>query len=173
MVYIRNRCWSSGCGGIPTELVTGYQPILINLRVFGCHAYVHIDVSLKAKFGDKAWKCIFVGCAFDSLAWLVYNQVTRHVIRSKNVIFDEAWYDSLPSSSGPQIPEGDDYGDDYHIDSPPEFQAPTTESSDVQEENLDVPTRAMQLELERLDRISDNPRSRSERSTSNNLHVKC
>jgi hypothetical protein len=98
MVYIRNRCWSSGSDGIPTDLVTGHQPTLSNLRVFGCPAYVHIDVSLRAKFGDKAWKGIFVGYAFDSSAWLVHNPVTRHVIRSRNVIFDEAWRDSLPST---------------------------------------------------------------------------
>jgi hypothetical protein len=91
MVYIRNRCWSSRSGKISTELVTGYQPNLINLRVFGRPAYVHIDVSLRAKFGDKAWKGIFVGYAFDFLAWLVYNPVTRHVIRNRNVIFDETW----------------------------------------------------------------------------------
>jgi hypothetical protein len=60
MVYIRNRCWSSGANGIPIELVTGDLPNLNNLRVFGCPAYVHIDVSLRKKFGDKAWKGVFV-----------------------------------------------------------------------------------------------------------------
>ncbi len=38
MVYIRNRCRSSGSYGIPLELVTGKVPNLINLRVFGCPA---------------------------------------------------------------------------------------------------------------------------------------
>ena len=89
MVYIRNRCWSSRFEGIPVELVTGERPDLSNLRVFGCPAYIHIDVSLRNKFGDKAWKGTFVGYAFDSLALLIYNPVTRHVIRSKNVVFDE------------------------------------------------------------------------------------
>jgi hypothetical protein len=163
MVYIRNRCWSSVSDGIPSELVTGHQPNLSNLRVFGCPAYVYIDVSLRTKFGDKAWKGIFVGYAFDSLAWLVYNPVTRHVIRSKNVIFDEAWRDSLPSSPGPPIPEDDDYGDDYEIVFPHEPQA-TPENSDAQADNFDVPTRLEQLERDRLDRIIDNPRSRSERA---------
>ncbi len=65
MVYIRNRCWSSGSNGIPLELVTGKVPIVSNLRVFGCPTYVHIDVFLKKKFGDKAWKGVFVGYAFD------------------------------------------------------------------------------------------------------------
>jgi len=36
------------------ELVTGEQPDLSNLRVLGCHAYVHIDSSLRKKLGNKA-----------------------------------------------------------------------------------------------------------------------
>jgi hypothetical protein len=83
MFYIRNRCWSSVFGKIPTELVTGDQPNLSNLRVFGCPAYVHIDVSLRAKFGDKAWKGIFVGYAFDSPAWLVYKQPSYKALHSQ------------------------------------------------------------------------------------------
>ena len=72
------------------KLVTGERPdILSNLRVFGCPAYVHIDASLRKKFRDKAWKGIFVGYAFDSPAWMIYNPVTRHVIRSRNVVFDD------------------------------------------------------------------------------------
>jgi len=109
-------------------------------------------------------KGIFARYAFDSLAWLVYNPATRHVIRSTNAVFDETWRDSLTSSPGPPIPEDDDYDDDYEIVSPLEPQAPTTESNDVQEGNPDVPTRVMQLELERLDNITDNPRSRSEKA---------
>jgi hypothetical protein len=97
MVYIKNRYWSSGSEGIPVELVTNEKPDLSNLGIFGCPAYVHIDASLRKKFGDKAWKVIFVGYAFDSPAWLVYNPATRHVIRSRNVVFDETWRDTIPS----------------------------------------------------------------------------
>jgi len=73
MVYIRNRYWLSGSNGVPLELVTGKAPNLSNLRlrVFGCPTYVHIDVSLRKKFGYKAWKDMFVGYAFDSPTWLV------------------------------------------------------------------------------------------------------
>jgi hypothetical protein len=39
---------------ILVELVTGERPDLSNLRVFGCPAHVHIDASLRKKFGDKA-----------------------------------------------------------------------------------------------------------------------
>ena len=73
---------------MPVEIVTGERPDLSNLRVFGCPAYVHIDASLREKLGDKAWKGTFVGYAFDSPAWLIYNPTTRHAIQSRNVVFD-------------------------------------------------------------------------------------
>ncbi len=82
MLYITNRGWSSGSNGIPFELVTGKVPNLINLRVFGRPAYVHFDVSLREKIGDNAWKGVFIGYAFDSHALLVYNPITKRVIRS-------------------------------------------------------------------------------------------
>ena len=77
MVYIRNRCWSSGSKGIPVELVTGEKLDMSNLRIFGCPAYVHIDPSLRTKLGDKAWKCIFVGYVRLRLSRVARLQ-TRH-----------------------------------------------------------------------------------------------
>jgi hypothetical protein len=56
---------------MPLELVTGKVPNLSNLRVFDCPTYVDIDMSLRRKFGDKAWKGVFVGYAFDSSVRLV------------------------------------------------------------------------------------------------------
>jgi len=88
-VYIRNRVWSAGAGGIPYQMVHGVAPDLGNLRVFGCPAYVHLDASRRMKMDDRAWRGIFVGYAPDSPAWLVYNPETRNVLRSRNVTFDE------------------------------------------------------------------------------------
>ncbi len=94
------------------ELVTGELPNLSNMLVFSCLAYAHIDASLGKKLGDKAWKGTFVGYTFDSPAWLVYNPDTRHVIRSRNVVFNETWRYNIPSSLGPPLPQDDDSCDD-------------------------------------------------------------
>jgi hypothetical protein len=91
MIYVRNRSWASGANVIPYTALHGCNPDLSNLRTFGCPAYVHIDSSQRAKFDAKAWQGIFVGYAFDSPAWLVYNPVTNKVIRSRSVVFDETW----------------------------------------------------------------------------------
>jgi hypothetical protein len=45
---------------------------------------------------------VFIGYVFGSPAWLVYNPVTRRVIRSRNVVFDEEWL------KVPSIPQGDE-----------------------------------------------------------------
>ncbi len=148
MVYIRNCYWSSGSNGIPVELVTCKPPNLSNLRVFGCPAYVHIDASLRKKLGDKARKRIFVGYAFDSPAWFIYNPVTRHVTRSRNVVFNETWRDTIPSTQGPPLPEDDDYDDDYEVVPLPIPQVPNVETGDLPKKDLgepstDVTTRTM------------------------------
>jgi hypothetical protein len=66
---------------------------------------VHIDVSLRKKFGERAWKGVFIDYDFDSHAWLVYNPVTRRFIRSRNVVFDEEWMKIL---SIPKEDEGEE-----------------------------------------------------------------
>ena len=98
VVHIRNRVWSSGAGDIPYRVVTGQQPDLSHLRVFGCPAFVHIDKSRRRKLSARAWKGVFVGYAPDSPVWLVYNPTTRRVVRSRNVVFDE--HAVIPVSMG-------------------------------------------------------------------------
>jgi hypothetical protein len=52
MVYLRNRTRSKGASTIPFTALTGHDPDLSNIRVFGCHAYVNIDSSQRAKFSQ-------------------------------------------------------------------------------------------------------------------------
>jgi hypothetical protein len=97
MIYVRNRSWAAGANVIPYTALHGHNPDLSNLRTFGCPAYVHIDSSQRAKLSSKDWQGIFVGYAFDSPAWLVYNPVTNKVVGSRSVVFDETWLQPLPS----------------------------------------------------------------------------
>jgi len=163
MIYIRNRCWSSGSNGIPLELATR-KPLDLNyLRVFGCPAFVHIDESSRRKLGDKAWKGLFFGYAFESPAWNVYNPRTRKLIRSRSVVFNEAWMGpSRMDTSDILLPEESDDEEDEMLPQqeigtllqvPTEVPAPSFPLSVIQ-----------QLELERITRISEAPRSRGERA---------
>jgi hypothetical protein len=72
------------------------------MRVFGCPAYVHVDKSQRRKLDDRAWKGVFVGCASESQAWLVYNPATRRVVSSRNLVFYEVAVLSMGESNAEQ-----------------------------------------------------------------------
>jgi transposase InsO family protein len=101
-VHVRNRVHISGAGGVPFTLATGKRADLSSMWVFGCPAYVRIDKSQRRKLDDRAWKDVFVGHTSESPAWLVYNHVTRRVVSSLNVVFDEAAAISMGESYAEQ-----------------------------------------------------------------------
>jgi hypothetical protein len=114
-VYIRNRIWSQGSRTIPYLAVTGHKPDFTNLRILGCPTYVHIDKNNKKKFDKTAWQGIFVCYCSDSLAYLIYNTRTRHVLRSRCVTINKEWlthrdrssacqYSARRSISGEELP---------------------------------------------------------------------
>ena len=128
-VYIRNRVWSTGAKGIPFELLTGVRPDLSHLRVFGCPAYVHTPASQQRKLSEKAWQGVFVGYCTDSPAWKVYNPVTRRVLHSRDVVFDETFgRPPLSPLPPPSVPPMGDCGDmlnscvDPHVPAPDSIQ---------------------------------------------------
>jgi hypothetical protein len=125
---------------------------------------VHIDASRRRKLEDKVWKGIFVGYAFDSPAWLIYDPTTRKVVRSRDIIFDESWKAAIPSmvnydtgSFEQRLPHlsRETVSVDHPID-------------ELEDEHVDVepspPSRLEQLELERIVRMAEAPRTRSERT---------
>lgn len=59
--------------------------------MFGCPAfYIHIDNKSQCrKPSVRAWRSVFVGYASDSPVWLDYNHVSRRLVRSRIVTFDE------------------------------------------------------------------------------------
>jgi hypothetical protein len=124
MVYIRNRTWSARANGIPMLMITNKLPDLSNLKTFGCPAYAHIDQSRRNKFEDKAFKGIFIGYAFDSPSWLIYNPATQRVARNRNVTFDE---EAKPSTMTPPPTLTNDYetdDDDVYVSGEQEPEAP-------------------------------------------------
>jgi hypothetical protein len=137
---------------------------------------VHIDVSQRKKLGDKAWKGVFVGYAFDSPAWLVYNPVTRRVIRSRNAVIDEDWMKAPSISLPPQTDEEEGEEEDegtvpsdpapfpVHQDPVKPGDAPPEELPDPPMAPEVAPTRLERLQLERIARIAEAPRTRSERA---------
>ncbi|XP_025674246.1 uncharacterized protein [Arachis hypogaea] len=73
----------------PEEAWSGKRPSIHHFRVFGCIAYAHVPDQLRKKLDDKGEKCIFIGYSTDSKAYKLYNPVSKKVIISRDVTFDE------------------------------------------------------------------------------------
>ena len=89
-VYLLNRCPTKSLQGvIPEEAWSGHKPSVTHLRVFGCVAYAKIPDARRRKLDDKSEKCIFVGYGERRMGYRLYNPITKKVITSRDVIFEE------------------------------------------------------------------------------------
>ena len=59
------------------------------LKVFSGIAYSHIPDERKKKLDNKSEKCIFVGYGERSNAYKLYNPITKKLVISRDVKFDE------------------------------------------------------------------------------------
>jgi len=73
----------------PQEAWSGHKPSVTHLRVFGCVAYAKIPDARRTKLDDKSEKCIFVGYGERKMGYKLYNLITKKVIMSRDVIFEE------------------------------------------------------------------------------------
>ncbi|KAE8976384.1 Copia protein [Phytophthora rubi] len=73
----------------PFEVLTGMQPVLDYLRVFGAHGYVHLDKSKRTKWDARSHRCIFLGYADGSKAYRVWDCEDQRLVKTRTVILDE------------------------------------------------------------------------------------
>ena len=93
-VYILNRTLSTSNASntsskTPFELLFNQKPNLENLRVVGCRAYVHIPECNRKKLDTKAIPCWLVGYGEETKGWRLWDPVSRKIILSRDVVFDE------------------------------------------------------------------------------------
>jgi hypothetical protein len=89
-VYLLNRCPTRSLQSVtPEEAWSGHKPSVTHLRVFGCVAYAKISDARRTKLDDKSERCIFVGYGERRMGYKLYNPITKKVIMSKDVIFEE------------------------------------------------------------------------------------
>lgn len=92
-VYLLNRCPTKSVGNkTPNEAWSGSKPSVGHLRIFGCIAYAHVPDQKRKKLDDKGEKCIFSGYDKRSKAYRLYNPLTKKLIISRDVEFDESDY---------------------------------------------------------------------------------
>ncbi|GKU96986.1 hypothetical protein SLEP1_g10166 [Rubroshorea leprosula] len=78
-------------------------------------AYAHVPDQRRSKLDDKGEKCIFLGVSDQSKAYRLYNPLTKKVIISRDVVFDEASTWSWTEISGQQIPADFENGEDLIV----------------------------------------------------------
>jgi hypothetical protein len=79
----------------------------LQLRVFGCTAFVHLHKPLRNKLEPRALKCIFVGYAQHQKGYRCYHQPTQKLYVTLDVVFHEnIMYYSAPESSSQEHNKG-------------------------------------------------------------------
>ena len=116
--YLLNRVPNKRNKVTPYELWTKREPNLNYLRVWGCRAVVRLpDPKLKT-LGERGIECIFVGYAEHSKAYRFYviepneSVSINSIIESRDAIFDENRFSSVPRPSQMSLKDGtEDIGD--------------------------------------------------------------
>ena len=73
----------------PQKVWSGRKPAVDHFRIFGCIAYAHVPYEKRKKLEDKSLKCVFLGVSETSKAYKLYDPLTKKVVVSRDVIFDE------------------------------------------------------------------------------------
>nr|GFA83330.1 copia-type polyprotein [Tanacetum cinerariifolium] len=83
------------------------KPTVSHLRIFRSIAYVHVPSQRQSKLDDRSEKHVFIGYDKHSKGYKLYNLITKKVVVSRDVDFEEeeSWdwsieeherYDFLP-----------------------------------------------------------------------------
>lgn len=89
-VYLLNRCPTfSVKDKTPEEAWSGEKPSVEHLRVFGCIGHVHIPDQKRRKLDNKSLRCVFLGMAHESLAYKMYDPMSKKITVSRDVVFEE------------------------------------------------------------------------------------
>lgn len=73
----------------PEEAWCGVKPSVEHLRVFGCIEHAHVADVRRTKLEDKIHYCVLLGVSEESKAYQLYNPISKRIIISRDVIFEE------------------------------------------------------------------------------------
>ena len=93
-IYVLNRTLSSSTSSnsstkTPFELFFKRKPNIEHLRVIGCRAYVHVADCKRKQLDLKAIPCWLVGYEEETKGWKLWDPISRKIILSRDVTFDE------------------------------------------------------------------------------------
>nr|GEY75333.1 zinc finger, CCHC-type [Tanacetum cinerariifolium] len=104
--FILNRTLNKNSKQTPYEIWTKKVPNLTYLEIWGCRAVVRLTEPKMKNLGEKGIGCIFIGYAEHSKCYKFYviepnDYVSvNSIIESRDVIFDEERFTSIPRQRG-------------------------------------------------------------------------
>uniref|UniRef100_A0AAV1VKE2 Polyprotein n=1 Tax=Peronospora matthiolae TaxID=2874970 RepID=A0AAV1VKE2_9STRA len=115
-MFLRNRCPTRAIhqDKSPYQVWTMKKPILANLKVFGCHAYVQVPQDKRAKFDSKSSLCRFLGYAEHQKSYRFEEVSTGAIKISRDATFMEDKFDEGPRNYNDEssVVEFDDHDED-------------------------------------------------------------
>ncbi|CAI5725938.1 unnamed protein product [Peronospora destructor] len=89
--FLRNRCptRSISLEQSPYQVWTGRKPMLANLKVFGCHAFVAIPKEKRRKLDARAERCRFLGYSEHEKAYRFEDITSGRIVISRDAKFME------------------------------------------------------------------------------------
>ena len=117
-------------GKTPQEAWSGYTPNVAHLRIFGCVKYAQVPEVKRKKLDNHGEKCIFIGYSEESKAYKLYNPLTKKLVVSRDVVFNEAeawsWSNEETVKEQPMVNEHDEpLQEDPPLTTPPSPQHAT------------------------------------------------
>jgi len=111
--YLRNVSPTQALNGkTPHEAWSGTQPDVHHLKVFGCAAYVHVPDFERSKLDSKSKIHVMIG--YEGDGYILFNLLTKRMVRSRDVVFDEDTYPMRTVEIGAQK-VGHDHVEDEKI----------------------------------------------------------
>lgn len=74
----------------PYEVLKGRKPSLVHLRTFGCIGYARTEAAGRKKLDDRSRILIHLGTEPGSKAYRLVDPMTKKIVVSRDVIFDES-----------------------------------------------------------------------------------
>ncbi|PSD62998.1 hypothetical protein C7G80_19275, partial [Acinetobacter nosocomialis] len=93
--FLRNRCPTRSTihDKSPHQVWTGKKPLLANLKVFGCHAYVTVPKEKRTKFDARSVRCRFLGYSEHEKAYRFEEMKSGRVLVNRDAQFMEDVFD--------------------------------------------------------------------------------
>ncbi|CAL2238253.1 unnamed protein product [Prunus armeniaca] len=106
----------------PQEAWNGKKPLVDHFKMFRCIVYAHVRDQRRKKLNDKREKCVFLGVSETPNAYKLFNLVTKKVVISRDVVFEEETMWNWTDGNSIQNPILDNDASDCDIEEVPDIQ---------------------------------------------------